>query len=192
MKGNKKTPHSFKLFYTPPHKHHTNKLENVGMIYTLNMKKNVHQYAVRLFWMIINPLLHAYWFLVRPKTSGAKCLVENDGAFLLVRINYGHKRWTIPGGGIQKGETSETAAIRELREETGISATHVRKLGEYINTHQYKIDTVYVYYYLAPTRAFSIDEFEVGEAQWFKPDQLPSDRMPSVDKILAMRRPQPW
>src|SRR5262245_52447171 len=37
--------------------------------------------------------------------------------------------WVLPGGGIDEGESIEEAAIREVKEETGLDVTIVRKVG---------------------------------------------------------------
>lgn len=41
----------------------------------------------------------------------------------------GKSFYSIPGGGIEDGETPEDAAIRELKEECGLDGTIVKKCG---------------------------------------------------------------
>ena len=52
---------------------------------------------------------------------GSNAIVERDGAVLLVRLNYGPRdgHWALPGGLVENDETTEEAAIRETKEETG-------------------------------------------------------------------------
>jgi 8-oxo-dGTP diphosphatase len=52
---------------------------------------------------------------------GANAVVERDGSVLLVRLNYGPRdgHWSLPGGLLENDETTEQAAIRETKEETG-------------------------------------------------------------------------
>jgi 8-oxo-dGTP diphosphatase len=40
--------------------------------------------------------------------------------------------WVLPGGGIDQGETSEEATLREIKEETGYDVELMRKVGEYL------------------------------------------------------------
>ncbi len=127
-----------------------------------------------------------YYFVFRPHTSGVKCLVESHGEFLLVRISYGHKCWTVPGGGIKRGESPERAAARELKEEAGVAANNIQSIGSFLNTREYKKDTVYVYLAQADSRKFEVDGFEVLEAGWFKRDELPQNRSYTVDIIFDL------
>lgn len=52
----------------------------------------------------------------------AGALFEADGGVLLVQrdIEPGYGKWTFPGGFVERGETAEAAAEREVLEETGL------------------------------------------------------------------------
>ena len=58
-------------------------------------------------------------------------LVDDARRVLLALWNEGARpAWTVPGGGVEEGETPEQAAVREVREETGYDVELVRLLGE--------------------------------------------------------------
>lgn len=54
---------------------------------------------------------------------GAYGVIYRDGRLLLTHWNqYGRTAWTLPGGGMEPGETPSEAAVREIYEETGYRA----------------------------------------------------------------------
>lgn len=57
-------------------------------------------------------------------------LVENGKVALIERHRGGRHYYVFPGGGVDEGETTEQAAIREMEEETGLQVTLERKLAE--------------------------------------------------------------
>ena len=72
---------------------------------------------------------------LRPR---ATAVVTHKGKVLLV-TDRGRNRYSLPGGGIQQGESPVTAVARELHEETGLSAdkiepvfTHHSKTQEHV------------------------------------------------------------
>lgn len=61
-------------------------------------------------------------------------IVIRDGKILMERLCYkdannGKEFFSVPGGGIEEGETPEQAAIRELKEECGLDGTIVKPLA---------------------------------------------------------------
>ncbi len=57
-------------------------------------------------------LARLWWWLRRPRTSGAHLLMWHEGCVLLLRTSY-RSGWTTPGGAIKRGETPVDAALRE-------------------------------------------------------------------------------
>lgn len=54
-----------------------------------------------------------------------------DGAILMVRHRHGGREyWTLPGGGVEVGESPAEAAVREVREEVGLPVRVIRALFE--------------------------------------------------------------
>ncbi|MFC6092165.1 NUDIX hydrolase [Saccharothrix lopnurensis] len=68
-----------------------------------------------------------------PRTRCVGAIVhDTNGRVLLVRRRNppGEGLWSLPGGRVEPGETDETALVREVREETGLSVT----VGAWVGT----------------------------------------------------------
>jgi len=129
--------------------------------------------------------LRTYWFLVRPKVTGVKCLVTHDDEFLLVRHTYGRPVWDLPGGTVRRGEAPIDAARREMHEELGRRIEHWENLGDLFATVDHHSDTLHVFRTRLGDRRLDIDLTELAEADWFRRDQLPPDLGRFVETILA-------
>jgi 8-oxo-dGTP pyrophosphatase MutT (NUDIX family) len=84
---------------------------------------------LRIALTAAHKLLKAGWFVRRPRTRGAHAVALTPGRkIVLVRLRYA-SGWRIPGGGRGSNESAEDAALRELREEIGMTAHGRVRLG---------------------------------------------------------------
>ena len=66
-------------------------------------------------------------------------LINNGSIFAGQRLDYKSDAWQMPQGGIEKNESPIRAAIRELKEETGIKKKHIKIILESKNWINYDL-----------------------------------------------------
>ena len=64
--------------------------------------------------------------------AGGVVIRHNNGVveYLMVTSNANKKRWIIPAGHVEAGETDEETALREVYEEAGVQTTVLTDLGK--------------------------------------------------------------
>lgn|SRR3989338_2882453 len=107
-------------------------------------------------------------------------LVSNKNRLLLTkRLNNPFKAWwDLPGGFIDRGEHPETAAIRELKEETGLDIKLNGTFGIYTGTYPSDTDSFHVitivYRAECDSDALQAND-DVIASQWFEKKEIPSE-----------------
>lgn len=132
------------------------------------------------------PLFFAFSRATRGMTLGVRTVaVDDQGRVMLVKHTYIHG-WWLPGGGVDRGETTQDAAARELREETGLIATAPpRLISIHSNERFFRGDHVLVYIVDAFQAGQRSSHGEIADARWFSPDALPEDAHRSTRARLA-------
>ena len=115
-----------------------------------------------------------HWRNAKP-CAGA--LVVQDGRVLLGRraVEPARGAWDIPGGFVEPWELPADAAVREVREETGLEVRLARLLTIVIDTYAGRDYTLNVYYVAEPIGGTLQPADDLAEVQWFAPDGLPSE-----------------
>ncbi len=107
-------------------------------------------------------------------SAGGLVVRTEDGARAVALIGRldrrGRLRWSLPKGHVERGETHEQAAIREVEEETGISGRITARLGSVDYTfvaHGKRIHKrVHHYLMVAVAGELSDADVEVTEVAW--------------------------
>ena len=114
-------------------------------------------------------------FRIAPKKDRVRVIVyRDDGNILLVRSRFSRQKWALPGGGVNRNESYEQAAVREVLEEIGLKIHNLRYLGKANSHESYAKFSVRVF--AAHTSDCDIKcNFEIMEARWFNINYLPEE-----------------
>lgn len=114
-------------------------------------------------------------FRIVPQKDRVRVIVyRDDGKILLVRSRFSRQEWALPGGGVNRNESYEQAAVREALEEIGLKIHNLRYLGKANSHESYAKFSVRVF----AAHASNCDikcNFEIMEARWFNMNYLPEE-----------------
>ncbi|HEX9899080.1 MAG TPA: NUDIX hydrolase [Candidatus Methylomirabilis sp.] len=123
-------------------------------------------------------------FFLDPKVATG-AVFSLDGGVLLVQrgIEPSYGKWVFPGGYVDRGESLEAAAIREVKEESGLDVRLTRLLGVYSSPGH----PVILIAYAGEVTGGSLQVDEEGlDARVFAPAEIPWGELafPSTSQVI--------
>ena len=130
----------------------------------------------------------------RPLIQCGTCVIINDRNKILMQLRTDNKKWGLPGGSIEIGEKVEETAIREVKEETGLSIClkDLKLFDVFSGERQHYIyphgDEVYNVVTVFTTNVYSdelhIDNEESSSLKFFEIDNLPIEISPPEIEVM--------
>ena len=136
------------------------------------------------------------WYANSQPTSSA-IVRDAEGRILLARraLEPDQGKWDLPGGFMDEGEHPRAAAIRELREETGLEIDPLDLVAVEVDAYGEDEDapsTLNLYWSARVVSGEPEPADDVSELRWFRPDELPPDDELAFQvnaRLLARFRP---
>ena len=111
--------------------------------------------------------------LQRNPTPTVDIIIEIEGRIVLIKRKNPPCGWALPGGFVDYGESFETAAVREAKEETGLDVTGLCQFHTYSDPGRdarlHTASTVFT----ARSSGVLVAGDDAGEAGLFSKDNLP-------------------
>ncbi len=103
------------------------------------------------------------------------CVILFEGGIVLIRRKNPPFQgcYALPGGFVEVGESTQDAAIREAREETGLNIELLRLVGVYSDPHRDPRGHVVSICYLSRGMGTLSHGSDAKSAEVFRPDGLP-------------------
>ena len=105
--------------------------------------------------------------------------INSHGQILFVRqYRYcvGQYLLELPAGTLDEGESPETCALREVREEIGMSAEHLEKIGEFFLVPGYSTERMYIYL----ATELSSDPLQGDEDEFITVEAIALEKVPEL------------
>lgn len=114
-------------------------------------------------------------------------IIKDDGSILMMRRKGAHGKdtWAPPGGHIEFGESIETAAIREVQEETGLVISTVEQFAttnDIFDEGKHYI-TIHLKTPWNGVEPKIMEPNKCSEIGWFKKDSLPSPLFKTIENL---------
>ncbi len=114
----------------------------------------------------------------------ADIIIEHKGGIVLIKRKNPPRGWALPGGFVDYGESLESAAIREAKEETGLKVKLIRQFHTYSDPkrdpRRHTITTVFI----AKGKGNKKAGDDATMVETFRKDNLPSPVVFDHKKIL--------
>lgn len=110
-------------------------------------------------------------------------LDDQNRILMLEHVFHPYVSWGLPGGWLDRGESPRSGAIRELQEETGLSA----RVGPILNvSRQLDPESVNMSFLATDVRGTLKLSEEILNARWFTKDALPTPLLPFTRQAIQM------
>ena len=123
--------------------------------------------------------LYAYRYPRASVTADAVLFAQNNGQPYVLLIQRGNEPykgyWAFPGGFLNMDENAEQCALRELKEETGLTLNNIKEFATYSDVDRDPRERVISIAFYALTKKAEVKGGDdAAKAEWFALDEVPS------------------
>lgn len=145
-------------------------------------------------WGVIGKVMYyslwpAIWVYLRSMPPRTRVVIAYNGKILLLKDWLGDGSWSLPGGGLHRGEESKRGAIREVYEETGLKiklsdleprgTIYAKSAGVSVTLHCFSVS-------LKQSPHITLQRHEISDCIWIRPRDVSKIKMNStVRRIIT-------